>query len=274
MRSPILRVAQIDVPVLLIHGDRDENVPVAQTTGHGRGAQEPRQGRRDLHRAGRHALLHRAAERRWPGVSCSTSCVVISIGARSFMRVSEAVNSRHSMRVFKPDPVPQGRHRMDHRQRHAARRRTATCSRGSSTSPMGKARQRLSAAILKAMDDGDNGPGGEYDVYPEGIHAGLRRPPQAGRQAALHPARRAARRRRRHAEAVPQELRLLRRAGRHDPVRRAPHGRRPVDRLRHLPRPAHAAGAREGPAHLPAGRLQPLPARRAPRARKSPTTRS
>ena len=23
------------------------------------------------------------------------------------MRVSEAVNSRHSMRVFKPDPVPQ-----------------------------------------------------------------------------------------------------------------------------------------------------------------------
>ena len=31
VRSPILRVAQIDVPVLLIHGDRDENVPVAQT---------------------------------------------------------------------------------------------------------------------------------------------------------------------------------------------------------------------------------------------------
>jgi dienelactone hydrolase/catechol 2,3-dioxygenase-like lactoylglutathione lyase family enzyme len=31
VRSPILRVAQIDVPVLLIHGDRDENVPVDQT---------------------------------------------------------------------------------------------------------------------------------------------------------------------------------------------------------------------------------------------------
>src|SRR5260370_20277241 len=31
VRSPILRVAQIDVPVLLIHGDRDENVPVAPT---------------------------------------------------------------------------------------------------------------------------------------------------------------------------------------------------------------------------------------------------
>lgn len=32
VRSPILRVAQIDVPVLLIHGDKDENVPVDQTT--------------------------------------------------------------------------------------------------------------------------------------------------------------------------------------------------------------------------------------------------
>ena len=30
MRSPILRVAQIDAPVLLVHGDRDENVPVEQ----------------------------------------------------------------------------------------------------------------------------------------------------------------------------------------------------------------------------------------------------
>jgi dienelactone hydrolase len=31
VRSPILRVAQIDAPVLLIHGDRDENVRVEQT---------------------------------------------------------------------------------------------------------------------------------------------------------------------------------------------------------------------------------------------------
>jgi dipeptidyl aminopeptidase/acylaminoacyl peptidase len=31
VRSPILRVAQIDAPILLIHGDRDENVPVEQT---------------------------------------------------------------------------------------------------------------------------------------------------------------------------------------------------------------------------------------------------
>jgi dienelactone hydrolase/catechol 2,3-dioxygenase-like lactoylglutathione lyase family enzyme len=32
VRSPLMRVAQIDVPVLLIHGDKDENVPVSQTT--------------------------------------------------------------------------------------------------------------------------------------------------------------------------------------------------------------------------------------------------
>ena len=31
VRSPILRVAQIDTPVLLIHGDQDDNVPMSQT---------------------------------------------------------------------------------------------------------------------------------------------------------------------------------------------------------------------------------------------------
>ncbi|MGE5152222.1 MAG: alpha/beta hydrolase family protein, partial [Rhodospirillaceae bacterium] len=31
VRSPIFRVAQIDVPVLLGHGDKDENVSVEQT---------------------------------------------------------------------------------------------------------------------------------------------------------------------------------------------------------------------------------------------------
>jgi len=82
------------------------------------------------------------------------------------MRVSEAVNSRRSMRVFKADPVP-----------------TAdiewiieTANRAASNGnlqpwklyvTMGKARQRLSAAILAAIDANDNGPGGEYDVYPK-----------------------------------------------------------------------------------------------------------
>ena len=82
------------------------------------------------------------------------------------MRVSEAVNSRRSMRVFKPDPVPQADIEWI----------ISTASRAASNGNLqpwklyvttGKARQRLSAAILKAMDDGDNGPGAEYNVYPK-----------------------------------------------------------------------------------------------------------
>ena len=82
------------------------------------------------------------------------------------MRVSEAINSRRSMRVFKADPVPQadiewiianGKPRGVERQPAAVE----------ALRHQGKARQRLSAAILKAMDEGDNGPGAEYNVYPK-----------------------------------------------------------------------------------------------------------
>src|SRR5258708_17085334 len=82
------------------------------------------------------------------------------------MRVSEAVNTRHSMRVFKPDPVA----------RTDVEWIIGTASRAAATGnlqpwklyiTLGKARQRLSAAIIKAMDDGDSGRGGEYDVSPK-----------------------------------------------------------------------------------------------------------
>jgi nitroreductase len=82
------------------------------------------------------------------------------------MRVSEAINSRRSMRVFKPDPVP----------RADIEWIIANATRAASNGNLqpwklyvtsGKARQRLSAAILKAMDDGDTGPGAEYNVYPK-----------------------------------------------------------------------------------------------------------
>src|SRR3977135_4659556 len=82
------------------------------------------------------------------------------------MRVPEAVTPRHSMRVFKPDPVPKADIEWI----------ISTATRAASNGNLqpwklyvtqGKARQRLSAAILKAMDDGDTGPGGEYDVYPK-----------------------------------------------------------------------------------------------------------
>jgi len=81
------------------------------------------------------------------------------------MRVSEAINSRRSMRVFKPDPVSKADIEWI----------VTTANRAASNGnlqpwklhiTMGKARHRLSAAILKAMDDGDNGPGSEYDIYP------------------------------------------------------------------------------------------------------------
>jgi len=82
------------------------------------------------------------------------------------MRVSEAVNSRRSMRVFKADPVAKADIEWI----------IANASRSASNGnlqpwklyvTMGPARQRLSAAIQKAMDAGDNGPGAEYDIYPK-----------------------------------------------------------------------------------------------------------
>jgi nitroreductase len=82
------------------------------------------------------------------------------------MRVSEAIKSRHSMRTFKPDPV----------QREDVEWIVTTASRAASNGnlqpwklyiTLGKARERLSAAVLKAMDEGDMGPGAEYDVYPK-----------------------------------------------------------------------------------------------------------
>jgi nitroreductase len=82
------------------------------------------------------------------------------------MRVSEAINSRRSMRVFKSDPVP----------REDVEWIISTATRAASNGNLqpwklyvttGEARRRLSAAILKAMDDGDSGPGAEYNVYPK-----------------------------------------------------------------------------------------------------------
>ena len=82
------------------------------------------------------------------------------------MRVSEAVTSRRSMRVFKPDPVPKADIEWI----------IETANRAASNGnlqpwklyvAMGKARLRLSAAIQAAIDANDSGPGGEYDVYPK-----------------------------------------------------------------------------------------------------------
>jgi nitroreductase len=82
------------------------------------------------------------------------------------MRVSDAINSRRSMRVFTPDPVPEADIEwiVTNANRAASNGNLQPWKLHITT---GKARLRLSAAILKAMDDGDTGPGAEYDVYPK-----------------------------------------------------------------------------------------------------------
>ncbi len=86
------------------------------------------------------------------------------------MRVSEAVNSRRSMRVFKPDPV--SREDIEWIITNASR----AASNGNLQPwklyvTMGKARERLSAAILAAIDANDHGSGAEYNVYPKDFAA-------------------------------------------------------------------------------------------------------
>ena len=82
------------------------------------------------------------------------------------MRVSEAVNSRRSMRVFKSDAVAKSDIEwiIENANRSASNGNLQPWKLYVTT---GAARKRLSSAILKAMDDGDNGPGAEYNVYPQ-----------------------------------------------------------------------------------------------------------
>ena len=82
------------------------------------------------------------------------------------MRVSEAVNSRRSMRVFKSDPVAKADIEwiIENANRSAS---NGNLQPWKLYVTMGAARKRLSAAILSAMDAGDNGPGAEYNVYPQ-----------------------------------------------------------------------------------------------------------
>ncbi|MGQ3298360.1 nitroreductase [Reyranella sp.] len=82
------------------------------------------------------------------------------------MRVSEAVHSRRSMRVFKPDPVAKADIEwiIENANRSAS---NGNLQPWKLYVTMGAARKRLSAAILSAMDAGDNGPGAEYNVYPQ-----------------------------------------------------------------------------------------------------------
>jgi len=81
------------------------------------------------------------------------------------MKVSDAINSRRSMRVFKPDPVPL----------EDIEWMLTTASRAASNGNLqpwkvhvtaGETRRRLSATILAAIDAGEPDTR-EYDVYPK-----------------------------------------------------------------------------------------------------------
>ncbi len=81
------------------------------------------------------------------------------------MKVSDAILSRHSMRVFHDRPVPKEvLHRLLDVSRYAASNGNVQPWKVYVTS--GAARRRLSAAILTAMDTGEEGGPAEYDVYP------------------------------------------------------------------------------------------------------------
>lgn len=81
------------------------------------------------------------------------------------MKVSDAIFSRHSMRVFHDRPVPKEvLHRLLDVSRYAAS--NGNVQPWKVHVATGPARQRLSAAILTAMDTGEEGGPAEYDVYP------------------------------------------------------------------------------------------------------------
>ena len=192
------------------------------------------------------------------------------------MRVSEAINSRRSMRVFKADPVAKADIEwiIENANRSAS---NGNLQPWKLYVTMGAARKRLSAAILKAMDEGDNGPGAEYNVYPQEMTP-------------VYDARR---------KLVGKQLYTLLGVPRGDAAGMLKQFRKnyeffdaPVgmilcvekrmgngqwidcgiflDQLMLLAREKpDGGGPGPGAAHLPAGRVQPLPACRAPRTRDS-----
>ena len=82
------------------------------------------------------------------------------------MNVSDAILSRHSMRVFKDKPVPRALiEKMIAVARYAASNGNVQPWKLYVTS--GAKRRALSDAIVHAIKTGDAGPGAEYGVYPK-----------------------------------------------------------------------------------------------------------
>ena len=98
----------------------------------------------------------------------------------------------------------------------------------------------------------------EYKYYPDKFFEPYLRRRRAVGFALYGHARHRQARRRPDARAARPQLRVLRRARRHDLHHRPPAEPGLVDRLRHVPAEHHDRGAGEGTAHLPAGRLRAL----------------
>ncbi len=82
------------------------------------------------------------------------------------MKVSDAILSRHSMRVFDEKPVPRALlEKMIDVSRYAAS--NGNLQPWKLYVASGAARKRLSAAIIDAIKTGDAGPGAEYHTYPQ-----------------------------------------------------------------------------------------------------------
>ena len=188
--------------------------------------------------------------------------------------VDEAIISRRSVRAFLPDPVDEATVRdiLDGRgaravgHQHAALARLCRHRRGQGTS--------IADAMLNSGHPRRKGQVGRVQILSRPVLRALSTRGAARSASRSTVPRHRQARRRPDARAARPQLRLLRRAGRHDLHHRPPPEPGLVDRLRHVPAEHHDRGAGEGAAHLPAGGLRALSQPDPAGARHSATRKS
>ena len=160
--------------------------------------------------------------------------------------VDDAIISRRSVRAFLPDPV-------DETTIREILELSARAPSGTNMQPWrvyvttGEAKERVSPRRFSNSGiRAEKAKWDEYKYYPDKFFEPyLRAAPRGRLRALLAPRHRQARRRPDARPARPQ-LRLLRRAGRHDLHHRPPAQPGLVDRLRHVPAEHHDRGAGAG----------------------------
>ena len=106
VRSPILRVAQIDAPVLLIHGDSDENVSVQQTMAMAEALATATARTSKPSSCPAPPTISPSNRTPTPAAGCSISCAAISIGL-SGPRIT---SDRRRAAARRPCAASAGRH--------------------------------------------------------------------------------------------------------------------------------------------------------------------